>query len=119
MERTVLITLNEDNVASRFDLATEVLLTTVGPDGRIGVHKTIVLPHASAEDLCHLILTEKVGAVVCGGIEDEFYQYLTWKKVQVIDSVIGPWQQVVERLASGRLESGDILVDRFGEAGDA
>jgi hypothetical protein len=38
MERTVLITLNEDNVASRFDLATEVLLTTVGPDGRIGVH---------------------------------------------------------------------------------
>jgi hypothetical protein len=50
--------------------------------------------------------------VICGGIEEEYYQYLTWKRVKVLDSVIGDSGEALERLAAGRLQAGDILVER-------
>jgi hypothetical protein len=46
---------------------------------------------------------------VCGGIEDEYYQYLKWKNVKVLDSVIGSYNDVIKRLESGTLQSGDII----------
>jgi len=52
---------------------------------------------------------EKIGTVVCGGIEDEYYQYLKWKNVKVLDSVIGSYKDVIKRLESGTLQSGDII----------
>jgi predicted Fe-Mo cluster-binding NifX family protein len=78
-------------------------------DGRLLEKKTVVLPRASAEQLCHLVLLEKIGTVVCGGIEDEYYQYLKWKKINVLDSVIGSYEQVIKRLESGTLRAGDII----------
>ena len=108
----VLITILENEVAPRFDLATEVLLATMDQQGQILEEKTIVLPRASSEDLCYMILAENVAVVVCGGIEDEFYQYLAWKKVRVIDSVIGPWDRVLKELGENRLQAGAILLDR-------
>ncbi len=72
----------------------------------------MVLPRASAEQLCHLVLTEKIDTVVCGGIEDEYYQYLRWKHVKVMDSVIGSYRAVIERFCSERLEAGDILFEK-------
>ena len=108
----ILITILENDVAPRFDLTTEVLMATLGESGQVLDEKTIVLPRASSEDLCYMILAENVGVVVCGGIEDEFFQYLAWKKVKVIDSVIGPWARVLTELGENRLEAGAILVDR-------
>jgi hypothetical protein len=49
----------------------------------------MVLPQASAEKLCHMIITEDIQAVICGGIEEEYYDYLCWKRIDVMDSVIG------------------------------
>lgn len=112
--RKVLIALYGNDVAPRFDLATEVLIAVVASDGSLSDEKTVVLPHSSAEQLCHMSLTEEVQVVICGGIEDEYYQYLTWKKVQVLDSVIGPYEPVLARFRKGGLQSGDIL---FGEGG--
>ena len=74
--------------------------------------KTLVLPHASVEELCHLILAEEVRTVVCGAIEEEYCQYLTWKKITVIDSVMGPWEKALERYTEGCLQPGDILHQR-------
>jgi len=105
----LLITLRENDVAARFDLTTEVLLYNGGPAGDATARKTLVLPRASAEELCHLILAEEVRTVVCGAIEDEYYQYLTWKKIGVIDSVMGPWEKALERYLEGCLQPGDIL----------
>ena len=105
----ILITLLGNEVAPRFDLATEVLMVVINEQGEVQDEKTVVLPHPSAEDLCHLILVENVNVLICGGIEDEFFQYLTWKKIKVIDSVMGPWQAVLERLQSGHLHAGMIL----------
>ena len=109
MEQKILITLYVDQVAPRFDLATEVSIVSMADDGRPIEKKTVVLPRASAEQLCHLVLLEKIGTVVCGGIEDEYYQYLKWKNVKVLDSVIGSFKEVVKRLESGTLQSGDII----------
>ena len=111
--RRALIAIMGCDVASRFDQATEVLVAQA-PDGRHWSTRTMVLPHASAEDLCHLILTEKVDTVVCGGIEEEYHQYLTWKKISVIDSVMGPWDRALERLRDRMLNPGDVLHDRAG-----
>lgn len=105
----MLITLHGAQVAPRFDLATEVQIFQLADDGRLMEEKTVVLPRASAEQLCHLVLVEKIQAVICGGIEDEYYKYLIWKNVKVFDSVIGSSRAAVERFRLKALRSGDII----------
>ena len=68
-----------------------------------------MLPRASADLLCHLIITEGVQVVICGGIAEDFYQYLIWKKIEVIDSVIGPSEIALKRFKEGKLKPGEIL----------
>ncbi|MBF0452722.1 MAG: dinitrogenase iron-molybdenum cofactor biosynthesis protein [Candidatus Magnetomorum sp.] len=106
MEKKYLIPLFDDQVAPRFDLATEVSIVTLDAKGQPVEKRTVVLPRASAEDLCHLILLEKIETLVCGGIEDEYYQYLKWKKVTVLDSVIGSYKDVIKRLGAIPSEKG-------------
>ena len=109
MKKKVLIPLYDDQVAPRFDLATEVLIVTFSNKGDLDEKRTVVLPRASAEELCHLILLEKIETVVCGGIEDEYYQFLKWKKVNIFDSVIGSYNDILKCLETGSLQSGDII----------
>jgi hypothetical protein len=109
MIKKVLIPLYRNDIAPRFDLATEVLLATLDPQGKRLEEKTIVLPRPSSEKLCQLILTEGIHAVICGGIEEEYYQYLIWKRVEVLDSVIGPFSTALERFTEGKLQAGDNL----------
>jgi predicted Fe-Mo cluster-binding NifX family protein len=112
MATKVLICLHGNEVTPRFDLATEVLIAFIGDDRKVQGEKVVVLPQASAEMLCHMVLTESIQVVICGGIEEEYYQYLTWKRVNVLDSVIGDYQEALARLAEGRLQAGDILIER-------
>ena len=112
MPQKVLITLYENDVAARFDLTTEALIASFGADRADEERKTLVLAHSSAEDLCQLILDEGVDVVICGGIEEEYYQYLVWKKVHVLDSVMGPWERALNRFKENRLKPGSILFDR-------
>ena len=56
--------------------------------------------------------------VICGGIEEEFYQYLTWKKIEVIDSIMGLYSKALSLLRKGELESGAFLFDRPGGDGN-
>ncbi len=107
----ILIPLYGQEVAPRFDLTAEAVIVTPEQNGPGRVEKFIVLPQVSAEKLCHLILTEGIGTVICGGIEEEYYQYLTWKRIQVIDSVIGPLEAVIDRFVRNELTTGDIVAD--------
>ncbi len=109
MAKKVLVCLFGNDVSPRFDLATEVYVASIDVDGRVEEEKTVVLPQASAEKLCHMILTEDVQTVICGGIEEEYYQYLTWKRVEVLDSVIGPLDSVLASFGKGELRAGAIL----------
>jgi predicted Fe-Mo cluster-binding NifX family protein len=112
MTQKILITITENEVAPRFDQTTEVLISHLGEDGAIEGSKTVVLAHESAEELCQLILSEGIATVICGGIEEEFFDYLTWKKVRVLDSVLGPWEEALDSFRAGTLQAGSILFDR-------
>jgi len=45
----------------------------------------------------------------CGSIAS-CYKYLAWKKVAVFDSVIGPFNEVLDLAMKNKLRSGTILL---------
>ena len=106
----VLIPLLGDDVAPRFDLAAEALVAVIDDKKRVTEERTIILPQASAEALCNLIVMEKVDEMICCAIEEEYYQYLTWKNVKIIDSVAGSSHEILEKARIGKLRSGDMSV---------
>ncbi len=106
--RKILIALHGDEVSPRFDLTREAWIGSIH-EGQIVRRRNVVLPQASAESLCHLAVTEDVDTLVCGGMEDEFYQYLHWKRIDVIDNVIGPLEAVVQAYTDGTLTAGAVL----------
>lgn len=105
----ILITAQGDFVAPRFDLTSEVVIATVENGVLAGKPRTIIMDRASAEELSNMIMEEDVSMVICGGIEERHYQFLTWKKIRVIDFVIGDHQSVLIQALAGKLQPGDIL----------
>ncbi len=105
MDKKLLIPLFNDEVAPRFDIATDLLLVKIRSNGDYD-ERIIVLPQASAEDLCALATSDKTDTVICGGIDDEHYQYLIWKGIKVLDNVIGPIKKVIDAHKSGHLIAG-------------
>jgi len=105
----ILATIWGDDVAARFDLTTEVVIVESENGNLVSKPRTILLPRPSAEELCGLILKEDISIVICGGIEESHYEYLLWKKVKVLDGVIGAHRQAVQLAASGELKAGAIL----------
>jgi hypothetical protein len=105
----ILITAQGDFVAQRFDLTAEVVIATLEGGHLLGKPRTIIMDRPSPEDLCNMIMEEKVALVICGGIEDRHYQFLTWKKIQVIDYVIGDHESVLKKAVAGALKPGDII----------
>lgn len=112
MERRILITVAQDEIAPRFDLTTEILLITISPLEGLVASKSFLLAHASGDELCDLALSRDIDSIVCGAIEDEYYHYLRWKRVEVIDSVMGPVQEVLQELTQGQLKAGAIFYPR-------
>ena len=109
----VLIPLFKDEVAPRFDLASEALLADVAQDGDGEIKpEDFLLPHPSPDGLCDLILRKDVDVLICGGVEEEYYHYLRWKRVEVLDNVAGAAREALESFAQGKLQPGDILFDR-------
>ncbi|MCF8107216.1 MAG: dinitrogenase iron-molybdenum cofactor biosynthesis protein [Desulfohalobiaceae bacterium] len=103
--QTILITIQGNHVAPRFDLTPEVWLgnydpQTFEPQGRI-----LVLPQPSADKVCQMVIDEGVSIVICGGIEAQYHEYLRWKRIRVYDSVLGKYADAVQALAAGRLQS--------------
>lgn len=105
----ILITAQGDFVAPRFDLTSEVVIAAAESGVLAAKPRTIIMDRASAEELSNIIMEEDVSLVICGGIEDRYHQFLTWKKIRVIDFVIGDHQSALERALAGKLQAGDIL----------
>lgn len=108
----IIIPLFVNDVAPRFDLASEVVIIIWDKKTQQCDKKILVLPKSSAEQLCHLILTEEAHTLICGGIEETHYQYLTWKQVQVFDSIMGNWRTALDAYRKGALKSAEILCNR-------
>ena len=60
--------------------------------------RSLLLADVSAEILCDLALKENIAMLICGGIEEEHYRFLTWKNITVIDSVVGPYLKILQIL---------------------
>jgi predicted Fe-Mo cluster-binding NifX family protein len=105
----ILITAQGDFVAQRFDLTAEVVIATVDTGRLVGKPRTIIMDRPSPEDLCNMIMEENIALVICGGIEDRHYQFLSWKKIRVIDFVIGDHESVLMKAIVGDLKAGDMI----------
>jgi predicted Fe-Mo cluster-binding NifX family protein len=112
----ILITIQGEQVAPRFDLCSEVLIVSSDGQGHMrGDPRTVLLPGPSSDELCGLAIREEVSLLICGGIEETHYQYLAWKKISVIDRVIGTWARALALALAGRLANGAILPDSGNE----
>ncbi len=105
----ILITVRKNWVAPRFDLTSEVVIALCEDQHILGSPRTILMTRPSAEELCALIIKEGINTVICGGIEESHLQYLAWKKIRVIDSVVGPYAEALKAAVAGFLQSGTIL----------
>lgn len=104
-----MIPIQGDYVAPRFDLATEILIARF-EDGTLQEQpRTIIMETPSDEELCQMVVEEHITDMVCGGIEELHYNFLVWKKVNVLDGVIGDWQTALEKTLDGSLAQGAIL----------
>lgn len=105
----LLITVQENDIAPRFDQTTEIIIADYTRTRLKGQPRHIILPRKSSEDLCDLIVKEGISCVICGGLEDNFHKFFIWKKINVIDSVIGSYAEAMSKAKNGRLASGLIL----------
>lgn len=105
----IMITVRGSFVSPRFDLTSEVLIATYYDQQLMDEPRSLLLADVSAEILCDLALKENVAMLICGGIEEEHYEFLTWKKVKVIDSVVGPYSKILQMAVNNELEAGTIL----------
>jgi len=105
----LMIPIQGDFVAPRFDLATEVLIAKYKDGALLGEPKTIIMERPSDEELCNMIVEDRITVMVCNGIEELHYNFLTWKKVNVFDGVIGDWQTALEKILDGTLLQGAVL----------
>lgn len=113
--RKLLMPIQGDFVAPRFDLATEIVLVRFENGEIAGEPRNIIMERPSDEGLCQMIVEENITDVVCGGIEELHYNFLIWKKLKVLDNVIGDWKTVLEKVLTGKLQQGQILLDQHDE----
>ncbi len=106
----VLLVLDGNDIAPRLDLSLELLVVSLGKGGKPAGKRDLVLARPSVEELCRVVSAEGAHTVICGGIEKEYLQYLEWKNVEVIHSVVGPAEVALRRFRRGSLKSGDILL---------
>ncbi|MFA5801957.1 MAG: hypothetical protein WC911_05700 [Thermoleophilia bacterium] len=105
----VLIAVSKDDIAPRFDLTVEVVITEVDDGVVFPEPRELLLSEPSGDELCALVVNEAVDLVVCGGIDDVHYEYLMWKKIKLIDGVVGPYQEALRLLANGLLAPDTIV----------
>ena len=108
----ILVTLQNNDIAPRFDLTTEVLIARITRGKVSGTPRTILLPGPSSDELCSLAIKEEVSLVICGGIEDAHFQYLAWKKIDAIDRIIGPAAEALTLAIAKNLQPGAIIPNR-------
>jgi predicted Fe-Mo cluster-binding NifX family protein len=105
----ILVTIEKNDVAPRFDQTSEILITETDGEKVTGNPRIILLPGTSGEDICGLAIKENISLVICGGIEETHYEYLRWKKIKVVDGVIGPYGQALDFALANNLKPGAIL----------
>ncbi len=103
--RTILVVLCRNEVAPRFDMAVEALVATTAEQEP----RHMLLAHPSGEEMCDLATRLGVTTVVCGGIEEDHFHFLRWKRVDVICNVLGQGTAALAAALAGTLQDGESL----------
>lgn len=119
VSRKVMITAHGDLVASRFDLCSEIVIVELEGAEISGEPRIMLLSAASGDEICGMAIKESISALITGAIEEEHYEYLCWKKILVLDRVVGGVEESLMALAEGRLVAGAITARRAHEDGGA
>lgn len=104
-----MITTRGELISPRFDMSSEVVVAMCYDRKLLEEPRSILLSDVSGELICDLALKENVSTVICCGIEGQHYQFLTWKNIQVIDSVIGTYTEILKLALNETLKPGTIL----------
>lgn len=112
----LMVVIQGDFVAPRFDLATESLIVRLENGQVVGEPKMIIRERPSDEALCQMAVEEHITNIICGGIEEVHFNFLVWKKVSVLDAVIGNWRTALEKGVAGTLLQGEILTSEYDES---
>lgn len=95
-------------VSPRFNHSAEIV-TVVIENGRILEKKIVGLSVLEPFELAEFLTGLDVEGVICGGVKEECRQMLRWKRIRLIDNVIGNVDAVLERFMKGELQPGDIV----------
>lgn len=109
----LMIVISNTDVAPRFDLTVEAVIVEMEKNVPVGKPRVLLISEPSGDELCALAVNEGVNTVICGGIDDVHFEYLAWKKIMVIDGIVGPYEQSLELFSSNRLEPNAILPGAF------
>ena len=104
-----IITIAGNYISPRLDMTLEILIANSKNSELVGKPQTILLNRTTSEDMCELIIKENADILICGGIEERYYKYLQWKKTNVIESVIGPHEKVLNLAIKKQLAPGQIV----------
>lgn len=107
--RKLMLPVQGDFVAQRFDLATEIIIVHFEDGETVGEIKTIIMEKPSDEELCQMVVESNITDVVCGGIEELHYNFLVWKKVKIVDAIIADWRSALEKAVKDELNPRSIL----------
>lgn len=108
----ILIPIEGSYIAPRCDTATEIVIAMYYDGELIEEPHTILIAEPTAEAFCDMAIKERVKTIICCGIEEEHYQFLHWKKITVIDSIIGAWQEALQLAVAGKLSADSILPEK-------
>ncbi len=109
--RTIMVVLCRNEVAPRFDMAVEALIaSTAEQDAENAAEpRHMLIAHPSGEEMCDLVTRLGVTTVVCGGIEEDHFHFLRWKRVDVICNVLGLGTAALAAALAGTLQDGENL----------
>jgi len=105
----ILITIEKNEVSPRFDHTSEILIIETDGEHITSEPRIILLTGSSGEDICSMAIKENIALLICNGIEETHYDYLKWKKIKIIDRVIGPHEQALDFALHKKLKPGTIL----------
>jgi predicted Fe-Mo cluster-binding NifX family protein len=97
----IAIPIHGNRVMPRFGYTREIIVVTV-EDGRIVSRKRVKI---TWQTFLSLLASERVSALICGGIHPRFQEMIERQNIQLVWGVIGEWQDVLQAYLDGTLQT--------------
>ena len=100
----VLIPIENDRITPRFISAKTFRVFEINESGVIKGKSDIDVSSMGSFEKARLVRKEKIDIVICLGIENWIYHYLTGFNIKVIVGIAGDAEEVIKNLTDGKLQ---------------